>query len=76
MADKDIAALQRDIDGVRKWFVDEKTSVHKSLDATLKRFGDIDKRFDDIDKRLDDLNKRLDQVTQTLVQVAVKTRPK
>jgi hypothetical protein len=87
---KDLAALQKDIDEVRKWFQDEKDWTHTALAATSKRFDeakelrkwfidekkDVHESLDETLKRLDEIDKRLDKLTQTVVQVAVKTRPK
>ena len=42
---KDLAALQKDIDEVRKWFQDEKDSVHKQLDAITDSVDELRQWF-------------------------------
>ena len=41
---KDLEALQKQIDEVRRWFQDEKKSVHITLDSMIKMLDEIQKR--------------------------------
>jgi hypothetical protein len=63
---KDIAALQKQIDELRKWFQDEKTSMHKLFEdeqaVTRKAFDSINKAFDSINKAFHEVNAHFERL--------------
>ena len=58
---KELAALQKQVDELRKWFQDEKKAVHAELDGlTPKKWFDDEKKV--VHDELDNLSKYADEL--------------